>query len=66
MLRPPEIGKLPVLLRIAECPGVFGGHDQLCDGLDPSIVHSLLLNFILVGHSLKAGQDKIWGPATLT
>lgn len=55
-----------MLLRIAECPGVFGGRDQLCDGLDPSIVHSLLLNFILVGHSLKAGQDKIWGPATLT
>lgn len=66
MLRSPEIGKLSVLLRIAECPGEFGGRGQFWNGLDLRIVYSCLFSFTLVGHSLKTGQDQIWGPATLT
>lgn len=52
MLRSPGIGKLPVVLRITECPGVFHGYGQFQNGLDPSIVYSCLFSFTLFGHRL--------------
>lgn len=66
MLRPPEIGKWPVLLRIAECPGGVGGCGQLGNDLGPDNVYSCLLSFTLGRHSLRAGQDQMWGPAMPT